>query len=140
MNAHSNIGQGTTNLAGDVIALMQDLLSWQDHIESAMRRVNYMYSFNDIVASIMRQERQFYQFEGCCVIMQLDTTPNWKSYHCFLACGSTEAILAAEPQITDVAKQLGCKYLSLSGRVGWPKRLRGTGWKHLISVMYKEVH
>lgn len=127
------------NLADTVIDLMASMKKWQPQIEDAMARVNNMYSFNDIVGSVLRQERQFYEFEGCCVIMQIDQFPNWKAYHCFLAAGSTEAILRAEPQIMEIAKALGCKYMSLSGRTGWPKRLKGTGWKHLLSTLYKEV-
>ena len=133
MKAHNS------NLAGDVIGLMQRLLHWQPEIEDAMRRVNYMYTFNDVVESILRQQRIFYEFDDCMIIMQIDPFPQWKAFHCFLACGTTEAILAAEPKMHEIAKVLDCKYLSISGRVGWPRRLKSEGWKHLISTLYKEV-
>jgi len=140
MNDMSNSPTGgNNNLAGDVIALMNDLLGWQEHIESAMRRIGNPYTFNDVVASILRQQRQFYEFDGCCIIMEVQQYPQYKTYHCFLACGSTTAILRAEPQIMAVAKELGCKGMTISGRVGWPRRLKNTGWKHIMSTLYKEV-
>ena len=141
MNDMSNSPTGgePPSLASSVIDLMHDMVKWQDLIEDAMRRVNYMYSFDDVVASVLRQQRQFFDFGDCCVIMEMQQFPQWSAYHCFLACGSTQAILRAEPKITALAKELGCDYISLSGRVGWPRRLKEHGWKHLLSTMYKEV-
>ena len=130
----------TANIAGDVINLMNDLLKWQEGIERALRDLDGMYSFNDVVTSVLRGEQHFYQFEECCVIMQEESYPGYSVYHCFIACGTTEAILAAEPKINEIAKGLGCKYMSLSGRVGWPRRLKAHGWKHRLSIMHKEVY
>lgn len=140
MNQHNPPSEGKTgNLAGDVIALMQDLLKWQPHIERAFRDLDGMYDFNDIVASILRQERHFYDFGDCAIIMQVEQYPHFKVYHCFLACGKFESILKAEPDIIEIARQLGCKHLAISGRTGWPRKLKGMGWHHKLSVLYKEV-
>lgn len=127
-------------LAENVIKLMDDLLRWRIHIERAVRDLDGMYTFDDIVASILRQERHFYEFDGCCVIMQKDTYPGYSTYHCFVACGTTAAILDAEPFINKIAKELGCKYMSFTGRTGWPRRLKNHGWVHKLSTMHKEVY
>jgi hypothetical protein len=141
MNAHFPPSKGNTaNLAGDVISLMRDLLRWQDKIEAAMAHVDNQYSFNDIVASVLRNERHFYEFEDCCVIMQVENYPAYKIYHCFVACGDMQAIKNAEVEINKIAKELGCKYMAISGRIGWPRALKNDGWKHVISVMYKETY
>jgi hypothetical protein len=144
MNTHNPPTEGNFNqhgnLAGDVIALMRDLLRWQEQIERALRDLDGMYSFNDIVASVLRQERHFYDFGDCCVIMQYEKYPGYSIYHCFIACGKFEAILASEVGISEVAKKLGCKYLSIAGRVGWPRKLKQHGWTHKLSVLHKEVY
>lgn len=139
MNDQTPLRAGNSNLAGDVIALMNDMLAWQEQIERAVRDLDNMYSFNDIVASVLKQERQFYSFDKCAVIMQHENYPGYSIYHCFIACGELEAILAAEPYMNDVARELGCKYLSIAGRVGWPRVLKSHGWKHALSVLHKEV-
>jgi len=128
------------NLAGDVVKLMNDMLAWQPQIEKAMAHLDHPYTFNDVVASVLRQERHFYDFEDCCVIMQYEQYPQYSNYHCFIACGKMQAIKDAEPHINEVAKQLGCKHMSISGRIGWPRALKSDGWKHVISVLYKEVY
>jgi len=141
MNAPFTLNEGiTANLAGDVISLMRDLLAWQEHIEAAMKHVDNQYSFNDIVASILRGERHFYEFENCCVIMQFEKYPAYSIYHCFVACGDMQGIKDAEKHINEVAKSLGCKYMAISGRTGWPRALKDDGWKHVLSILYKETY
>lgn len=129
-----------TNLAATVIQLMNDMLRWQEHIDRALRDLDGMYSFDDVVASVIQQQRHFYEFDGCCVIMEYSEFPGYSMYHCFVACGSTEAILAAEPHINEIAKRLGCKYMSIAGRTGWPRVLKKHGWKHKMAVLHKEVY
>jgi hypothetical protein len=141
MNAHNPPVEGnTSNLAGDVITLMHDLLRWQEQIEAAMAHVDNQYTFNDIVASIMRGERHFYKYDRCCVIMQFEEYPAYSIYHCFVACGEMQAIKDAEKDMNERAKALGCKYMAISGRVGWPRALKNDGWKHVLSIMYKETY
>ncbi len=144
MNAHFPLNEGnipdTSNLAGNVIELMRDLLAWQEQIEDAMQHIDNQYSFNDIVSSILRGERHFYQFDGCCVIMQFEKYPAYNIYHCFVACGDMQAIKDAEANINEIAKELGCKYMSISGRIGWPRALKHDGWKHVLSILYKETY
>lgn len=130
---------GNSNLAGNVIQLMNDILAWQPHIERALRDLDGMYTFNDVVARVLRQEIHFMDFGDCCVFMQVETFPGYKQYHCFLACGAFEGLLRVEPVLTDMAKRLGCKYFSLAGRKGWERMLKNHGWKHVVTVMHKEL-
>jgi len=140
MNIHDRTSPKPGNLAGNVIELMRDMLLWQPQIEEAMRHIDNQYSFDDIVASVLRGERHFYQFPGCCVIMQFEKYPAYSIYHCFVACGEMQAIKDAEPEINKIAKELGCKYMSISGRIGWPRALKNDGWKHVLSILYKETY
>lgn len=128
------------NLAGDVIALMRDLLNWQEHIERGLRDTDGMFSFNDVVAMVLRQEVTFYNFDDAIVLCQLETFPGYKAYHCFLACGDFEKIIEMEPQLMAIAKELGCEKFSLAGRKGWERKLKQHGWKPVLTVMHKELN
>ena len=127
MNQHTKISPQEGNLAKTIIKTMEDLLRWKPLIERALHHVNDMYSFDNIVEMVMRKELHFYNYKKCCVLMSLNQFPNWSSYHCFLACGSMDAIKEAEADINKVAKSLGCKYMSISGRTGWPRALKKDG-------------
>lgn len=144
MNIQSTTLVQPEDLANKVKALMDRLLFWKTHIDNAMSRIDNMYSFDDVVKSILLGQRAFYEYDNCFVIMQLETYPGYKTYHCFLAGGSTDAFIKAEPEIMAMAKSLGCKYITITGRVGWPRMLKRkehltTGWKHKLSVLHKEV-
>jgi hypothetical protein len=87
----------------------------------------------------MRGELHFYTFEGCCLFMQEIHYPQFKNYHCFVAVGDQESLDKAGVHMAAMAKEYGCKHLSISGRVGWERRLRTRGWKHVLSTMYLEL-
>lgn len=128
------------NSAKVLIDAMNTLLEWQPKIEKAMAHVNGMFRFNDVVSMVCKGELDLLTFDGCCVLMQREQYPAWATYHCFLACGDMQAIKDAEATINLRAKELDCKYMSISGRTGWPRALKNDGWDHLISVLYKETY
>lgn len=131
---------GDFDLSSEVIKLMQDLQKWRRHIEVGMKRTGGMYDFNDVVAAVLRQEKHFIDFGDCCVIMQVDAYPQYKSYHVFFGAGTTDALWRIQPQIIEMAKALGCKTISFSGREGWTRTIAGKdGWQHRLSVLQKEV-
>ena len=138
MNMHNPPTEG--NLANKVTSVMHKLLAWRKEIEEAMAHVDHQYSFDDIVASVLRGERHVYDFPKCLVIMELNQFPAYSVYHCFIACGDMQAIKDAEKDINKIAKDLGCKYMAISGRTGWPRALKNDGWKHVLSTMYKETY
>jgi len=136
MNQHFKGG----NLAGETINLMQDLLRWQPEIEKALRNLNHMYSFNDVVMMIVQGHKQFYSYDDCFVIMELSEFPGYKTYHCFLGGGKLSSITSvAEPQMMEIGETLGCKYISFSGRPAFERALKGQGWESKLLIMYKEI-
>lgn len=139
MNQNTPPTEGKPTLAANIVALMYDLLDWQEAIERALRDIGYLYTFDDVVASVLRQERHVYQENGCLVIMQVDHYPSTKAYHCFLAAGTTYGLLELEPKLAQIGKELGCSHLSFAGRKGWERRLKNHGWQQKLTVMHKEI-
>jgi hypothetical protein len=127
------------SIAEKTVLLMQEILSWREGIEEALKYGEGSHTFDDVVAKVLRGEFHFYNFEGCCLFMQVVHYPQFKNYHCFVAVGTQEALDAAGVHMQEVARQAGCKHLSISGRVGWERRLRARGWKHVLSTMYLEL-
>lgn len=131
---HSNL-----SLAEKTVLLMQDILKWRSGIEKALAHGEGSHTFDDVVARVMRGELHFFTFDGCCLFMQVVQYPQFKNYHCFVAVGDQESLDAAGVHMQNLAREYGCKYLSISGRVGWERRLRTRGWVHVLSTLYKEV-
>lgn len=126
-----------------VMDLIEDncaaLRKWRGPIEAALSHAKEPFSFDDVVMMVMRQQLTLYVFDDAIILMELSTYPKWKAFHCFIAAGNMQTIKAAEPMLNTVASALGCKYLSISGRVGWARELKPNGWEHVFSVMYKKV-
>lgn len=127
------------DLATKTILLMNDLLRWKDGIEEALSYSNGSHTFDDVVRKVVTGEVHFYSYDECFTIMQVIIYPQYKTYHCFLAAGNQEALDNVRDDMLEVARTLGCRYLSISGRHGWVKRLQSRGWKHVYSTMYLEV-
>lgn len=131
---------GGDNLAEQVTTLMAIMLRWKPEIESAMHHVYGMYSFNDVVAMVLTQQVQLYEYHNCIILMQVNKFPQFSAYHCFLACGDMQGIKDAEPELNEIAKKLQCKFLSISGRTGWTRALKADGWDHALSTLFKETY
>lgn len=127
------------DLADKTIALMMDIKRWKDGLEEALSFAEGSHTFDDVVEKIITGQVHFYSYPDCCLIMQVVTYPQFKNYHCFLACGNQDALDNARDDMLRMAQQLGCKNLSISGRVGWVRRLKSRGWKHVFATLYLEV-
>jgi hypothetical protein len=126
-------------LAEQTKTLLDTLLYWRIGIEQALEHGLFCYSFDDITKGVLQGNLHFYSYPDCCVIMELQTYPGYKTYHCLVACGDMQAIKDAEPQLREVAKVLQCKYLSITGRIGWIRELKKDGWDHRFSALFKEI-
>jgi len=125
--------------ANIVIELLQSMLKYYVDIEAALAYANNSHSFDNIVDMVVTGAVHFYPLENSYVIMEVQTFPNHKVYHAFLAGGKKEEILDVHPWMMENAKVLGCKYVSVCGRLGWVKELRNRGWTYQYAILSKEV-
>lgn len=121
------------------IAVLQVMLVWREKIQLALDSAKNSHTFDDICSMVMSQQVHMFEFDGCLVFMQHLTMPQFNTYHCFIAVGDMQAIKDAEVKMMANAKALGCKYISICGRVGWSRELKKGGWEHILSTLYKEV-
>lgn len=130
---------GEPTLTAKLKHTLDQLEKFRVDIEAALSYAEFSHSFDDIVRMVLTETVHFYPLENSFIIMEYHKYPNWTAYHGFLAGGHWEEIMAFQPEMLQIAKALGCKYLSISGRHGWTKVMKEYGWKHQYSVVYKEV-
>lgn len=119
--------------------LLKNLRRWEDQIRVALHHGRDAHKFDDIVAMIMANRVHFYALDKSFTIMEVLEFPQYKVYHCFLAGGELKGVIESIEPMSQVARALNCKYLSMSGRKGWGKVLAERGWKHITTTMYLEV-
>ena len=126
-------------LAEQMKILIDDMLKYRLDIEAALEYANNSHTFDDVVGQVLAGQLHFYALPTSFVIMERQTYPQHKVYHCFLAGGHKAEIEDAQPMLMKNAKHLECKYVTVVGRNGWVRELRKQGWKHQYSVLSKEV-
>jgi hypothetical protein len=117
-------------------ALLAALRRWKPTMEAALEHGRDAHTFDDIVGMVMANRVLFFSFEKCFLVMERVEYPQFAVFHCFLAGGNMEAVMEAQTQMAQVGRQLGCKYLSFSGRSGWERKLKDRGWSHVATTMY----
>lgn len=120
-------------------SLLLELEKWQEEIAIALHHGSDTHSVDDIVNMIMANRVHFFSWEDSFTVMEVITYPKFKVYHCFLAGGSLDGVVRSIGPMSDVAKALDCKYLSMAGRSGWQKVLREQGWKFVCTTMYLDL-
>lgn len=131
--------QPTDDLATKTIGLLNQLLRWKPEIEEALGHAKHSHHFDHVVAKVLSGQLHYYDFGKCMFLMQVIEYPNFKNYHCFIGCGDMQAMKDHYEDMRDIAKKLGCAYLSVTGRLGWPREMKKHGWEHVFSTMYSEV-
>lgn len=119
--------------------LHRSLTRWEPFIKEALAHGHHAHTFDDIVHMILQNRVQFFAYPEAFCIMELVTYPQFKVYHCFLAGGKDEAVLAIEEPMTAIARSLECRYLSFAGRAGWQRILAKRGWTFACVTMYRDI-
>lgn len=120
-------------------SLIADFKRWRPQIERALQYAYGSHTFDDLFSMVIRGQLMFFPFDDCFLFMEVTTYPRYKVLHGFLSGGDLKAILGKEQQMLDLAKALGCRYLSAAGRMGWKKAFEELGWDFSCVTMHKEV-
>lgn len=119
--------------------LLLELEKWEDDIKLALHHGYDTHTIDDIINLIMANRVHFFSWETSFTIMEIIDYPRFKVYHCFLAGGDLAGVVRSIGPMSDVARALGCQYLSMAGRSGWQKVLRDEGWKFVCTTMYLDL-
>lgn len=141
MNVHTTprVGDQKITKAEAMLALASVLLKWKDKIDAAMESAGNPFTFDQIVERVMIGKFHCYPYDNGLLLAEVLEFGEYKTYHVAIAVGDMEAVIAAEPDLERVARQFGCTRLSANGRVGWPRIAKKYGWKHLSSVITREL-
>ena len=116
------------------------LNTWKPFIVDALDCGSHTRTFDDIV-DMIEQNRAFVvdNGTGCFIIMEILQYPRHRTLHGAVAGGDLKALHDLEPMMHEYARVCDCKYLTVAGRPGWLRDLKGDGWKHDFVTVYKEV-
>lgn len=120
-------------------ALIQHLRKWRPQIEESLGYAQHSHTFDDVCLMVLQGRLQFFNFPHAFAIMEYKEYPRQKIYHCFLAGGELQSVIDCQYSIIEVARQAGCHAVTLSGRKGWERAFRETGWAPLCITLHKRI-
>lgn len=98
-------------------------------IESALAYAGGTHTVADVERLVDEGKCQFWPGHGACVVTEIDTYPQRKVLHFFLAAGNSPALEAMQDGIIAWGREQGCTLARFVGRRGWERTFMArTGW------------
>lgn len=118
---------------------LEAMLPYRKMIQEALSHSGNSHTFQNIVDSVEKQSMQFWPMEKSCLVTEFISYPKFKTLHIFLAGGDLDEIKSIDPTLQMLCREVGAKYISLSGRRGWVKALADLDYELSHVTMAKEI-
>lgn len=128
------------NAPASVDTVTETLIRYRPQIEAALHHAGHSHSFDHIVLGVLQGALHFYPLtDESCALMEVQSYPRFKSYHCFLAAGKLDDLIAAQDEVAQNGKRLGCDRMSIIGRRGFTRALKDHGWSETHVRMTRPI-
>jgi hypothetical protein len=118
---------------------LEAMLPYRKMLQEALSYSGNSHTFQDVVDLVEKNVMQFWPMERSCLVTELVNYPKFKNLHIFLAGGDLEEIKSIDSTLELVCREVGAKYISLSGRRGWIKALADLDYELSHVTLAKEV-
>lgn len=108
-------------------------------IEAALEYSHGTHSIEDIERAIIEERAFLLAGEKSAFVCEVETHPQMRVLHIWLAGGDLAELKSADSQMDDIARNLGCTRITISGRCGWERALRGLGYRPLYYTVGKDL-
>ena len=116
---------------------MSELERCRGWIEAALEYGGGTHYYEDIAEGVTSGVLQLWPAERGCWVTEVTQYPRKKVLHVFLAAGELDQIIDMHESVVQWAIEQGCESLTMTGRKGWGKPLKNSGWKSQL-VLYEK--
>ena len=96
-----------------------------EHLRSALKHAGDTHSLEDVVELLNSGEAKLRSTKKSTIVWQEFSYPKAKQLHFWLAGGDLKDIIVRGHEIAEDAKKRGFSKVSIIGRPGWKRRLKG---------------
>ena len=122
-----------------LLEIVTNLKKHRRHIEQALAHANNSHTFDSVCERVLSGDLLLYSLDNSILLCEISTYPNFKTFHVYLGGGDLQEMLDAQEMIEADAILFDCKYVSMTGRLGWKTHFEKRGWKHSLSIYKKEL-
>lgn len=119
--------------------LLQEFRRCEKWIQAALNHGGNTHDTRHVYEGILDEKFQFWATPDACMITELIDYPNYRVIHVWLAGGNLETILKMRPDIERFGQHFGCKHITINGRPGWAKALKGFGYTPSLLTVSKDL-
>ena len=98
-----------------------------------------LYSPEHLLEAVKEGRMQCFQKGQTILLTEILKFPNGSVLNIYLAFGKLDDVTDTLPKVYEFAKAEGCKLVHMSGRKGWERILKKSGWKSEKVSMTKEL-
>lgn len=122
-----------------IVDLMQEWIACRDGMLAAIERTNGTHTEDDVLCMLIQGKLKLIREGSSGVVVEVLATPGMKILHVFLAGGEMAEVLKIEATLPTLARELGCKRMTLVGRHGWERALADKGWSDSTIYLQRDV-
>ena len=98
------------------------------------------HSVEDVFEALESGQMQMLWKDNSGIVTMVSQYPRKRAMTVFLVFGDMDEAMTMQPQLVQMAKDMGCEFIEMSGRVGWSKVLPKYGWhktgiSHALPIM-----
>jgi hypothetical protein len=108
-------------------------------IKRALPYTGGLYTYEDVGRRILEGQMQLWVHEDSVAVTELEVYPTALVCHIFLGAGTLCTILELLAAIEVWAADVGCAKIAVSGRKGWVRQLKPSGYNETSVTVTKEL-
>lgn len=116
-----------------------NILHHYEGLVKALRIGGDTHGVEDVLAQIEKGEAKLWIAPDALIITEVHDAPRCRELRFWIATGDLPAVLELQEEVLAWGKEQGCTRAVFTGRRGWVKALRGSGWEEIMVVMGREL-
>lgn len=116
-----------------------DFARCRQYLEDALELAGGTHAIEDIIVGVQLGAYHFWPGRQAAAITEVHAFPRARVLNVFLAGGDLDEIMDMEPLFASWGAYLGCSHVSLTGRPGWERVLKGRGWHRAGVVLSRKI-
>lgn len=132
----SNVGDGYAERLANTLAHID---RHHDRIDAALQYTDGTHTHDQLVAMVVSGRVSFWDLGDSFMMTEIIPYPSATHFHIFLAGGKLGTLVNMHPDVVKLAQALQCDKITLAGRPGWEKALKGHGWTPHVVTLSKDI-
>lgn len=104
-------------------------------LENQAKRSGFVtHTADDVRDQIDRDEARLWPFPDAAAVTEIVDYPQTRVLHLWLCAGSWAQMEAALPTVLEYGRDMGCRWATTAGRVGWRRIMEKHGFKPIAEI------